>query len=249
MVPCNTCHGCIKAHAQAWAFRCHLEATRQPNNAFATLTFDEDHVPFTLDWKRDGQPFLKSLRQRSTLPLRFFASGEYGERTQRPHYHFLLFGLNALGAASQTMVQKSWGKGQVRLDHITPARIAYVAGYTAKKTVDRFNSIAHCDPETGEAWQPPFIQMSRKPGLGSHARQWKNSWRLFAIHQGNKLPVPRYLHQAWRDTATEQELQELQAEKEQYNTNRDTKNLLGRIKAQEQIALTKQKRAAERRYL
>lgn len=247
MIPCATCHGCIQAHAQAWAFRCHLEATRTPHNAFATLTFDEEHVPFTLDWNRDGVPFLKSLRQRAAIPLRFFASGEYGERTARPHYHFLLFGLSALGAKHQAMVQDSWKNGQIRLDPVTPARVAYVAGYTAKKIDDRFQSIAHCDPTTGEAWQPPFIQMSRRPGLGSHAKQHTNSWRLFAIHQGNKLPVPRYLHQAWRDTATTEDLEQLQAEREAYSLNRD--NSQARLNAAETIAIKKHERSKEQRHI
>lgn len=255
MVPCTTCHGCIKAHAQAWAFRCHLEGTRSPHNSFATLTFDDEHLPFTLDWRRDGQPFLKALRQRicntkphlPTMgpPLRFFASGEYGSRTHRPHYHFLLFGYDSMGPASQRMVQDSWGKGQVRIDPVTPARIAYCAGYTDKKTDDRFRSVEHADPETGEAWQPPFIQMSRKPGLGSHARQWTESWRLFAVHQDQKLPVPRYLHKAWRDHATIEDLLQLQAEKDAFLLDRD--NSLPRLEAAEKIALAKQQRSQEER--
>lgn len=252
MVPCTTCHGCIKAHAQAWAFRCHLEGTRSPHNSFATLTFDDEHLPFTLDWRRDGQPFLKSLRQRAAArtldrvsPIRFFASGEYGSRTHRPHYHFLLFGYDSMGPASQRMVQDSWGKGQVRIDPVTPARIAYCAGYTDKKTDDRFRSVEHADPETGEAWQPPFIQMSRKPGLGSHARQWTESWRLFAVHQDQKLPVPRYLHKAWRDHATIEDLLQLQAEKDAFLLDRD--NSLPRLEAAEKIALAKQQRSEEER--
>lgn len=245
MVPCTTCHGCIKAHAQAWAFRCHLEGTRSPHNSFATLTFDDEHLPFTLDWRRDGQPFLKSLRQRTDRPIRFFASGEYGSKTHRPHYHFLLFGYDSLGAKHLKMVQDSWGKGQVELTHVTPARIAYCAGYTDKKTDDRFRSVEHCDPETGEAWQPPLIQMSRRPGLGSHARQWIESWRLFAVHQDKKLPVPRYLHKPWRDHATIEDLLQLQAEKDAFLLDRD--NSLPRLEAAEKIALAQQQRSAEDR--
>lgn len=246
MVPCSTCIGCIKAHAQAWAFRCHLESTIHQHNSFATLTYDDEHLPFTLDWNH-GQQFLKALRQRAAAPIRYLASGEYGSRTHRPHYHFLLFGHNGVGAANQAMVQNSWPHGAIKLDPVTPARIAYCAGYTDKKADDRFFSVEHADPETGEAWQPPFIKMSLKPGLGAHARKWKESWRLFAIHDGNKLPVPRYLHQAWRDTATQQQLEELQAEKDQYALSRDTKNLLGQARAGEIIATKKHESAAEQR--
>lgn len=246
MVPCTSCRGCIQAHAQAWAFRCHLEATQHLHTTFTTLTYDQEHLPWTLAI-RDLQLFLKSLRQRAAAPLRFFASGEYGTRTQRPHYHVLLFGIDTMGATGARMVQDSWGRGQTKSDPVTPARIAYVAGYTDKKTTDRFLEVAKCDPETGEVWQPPFINMSRKPGLGSHAKQYKDSWRLFAVHDGNKLPVPRYLHQAWRDTATEEQLQELQSEKEAFLLNRD--NSIPRMEAAEQIAIQKQQRATEQRQL
>lgn len=244
MVPCSTCIGCIKAHAQAWAFRCHLEATQHNESSFATLTYDNQHLPWTLQL-RHLQLFLKSLRQRADRPIRFFASGEYGSRTQRPHYHAILFGYSALGTDSQTMVQDSWGRGQVRLDPITPRRIAYVAGYTDKKATDRFHSVEWADPETGEVWQPPFINMSRRPGLGSHAKKWKESWRLFAIHEGNKLSPPRYLHKAWRDTATKEELEQLQIERDAFLRNRDTS--LPRLEAAEEIALAKHKISAEQR--
>lgn len=245
MVPCTTCIGCIKAHAQAWALRCHLEATKHLHNGFATLTFDDPHLPFTLDWNRDGQSFLKALRYRSAQPIRFFASGEYGTKTHRPHYHFLLFGYNPLGTDGQRMVQDSWGKGQIQLTPVTPARIAYVAGYTDKKADDRFRSVEHADPETGEVWQPPLIQMSRNPGLGSHAKKWKESWRLFAILNDTKMPVPRYLHNEWRKTATDTELQQLQAERDGYLLNRD--NSQRRLDAAETIAQQKQERAQEQR--
>lgn len=243
-VPCTSCTGCIKAHAQAWAFRCHLEGTRFPLNTFTTLTYDNEHVPYTLQI-RHLQLFFKSLRQRAARTVRYFASGEYGTRTQRPHYHAILFGYDALGANGQRMVQDSWARGQVRSEALTAARIAYCAGYTDKKAIDRFLSVAHCDPETGEVWQPPFITMSRRPGLASHARQWKNSWRLFAVHQGNKIPVPRYLHQPWRDTATATELAELQAEKDEYLYKKD--NSQARLNDAEQIALAHYKRSSEAR--
>lgn len=260
-VPCGTCIGCIKAHAQSWAFRCHLEATRHPNNAFVTLTFDDEHLPFTLDWRRDGAPFLKSLRQKAAGPIRFFASGEYGSRTHRPHYHLLLFGVEPVGPKYHAMVENSWRKGNIQMDPVTPARIAYCAGYTDKKSDDRFNSVAHADPETGEAWQPPFIQMSRRPGLGSHARptyygpltkedfnRYKthiNSWRLYAIQDGTKQPVPRYYHNAWRQTATEAELKQLEKERDRYK--KATATTLSQITAAEHNAVKKQQLQAEER--
>ena len=67
------------------------------------------------------------------------------------------------------------------------------------------------DPETGEVyqWQPPFVQMSRRPGIGGHARQWPSSWRLYAVDDGYKMPVPRFLHDSWKAQASKEEIEEL----------------------------------------
>lgn len=243
-VPCNTCIGCIKAHAHAWAFRCHLEGTQHLHNAFVTLTYDDEHLPWTLQIQH-LQKFLRALRQKSAQPIRFFASGEYGARTHRPHYHAILFGFDAMGTKHQNMVRDMWHRGNTEAEPLTPARISYCAGYTDKKAEDKFHRVAHCDPTTGEEWQPPFINMSRRPGIAGHAKQWRESWRLYAIHNGNKLPVPRYLHEAWRETATTEDLEQLQAEKDRYITNRD--NTAARQQAREIIERERQKASAQQR--
>lgn len=256
-VPCNTCAGCIKAQAQAWAFRCHQESIQHLHNSFTTLTYDESKRPWTLN-PAHLSGFLKRLRDtlnRKGLPkIKFFASGEYGTYTHRPHYHAILFGLDGrknplLGTDGPRLVEATWQHGHTRTAPATPARIAYCAAYTAKKSDDRFLSTEWADPETGEVWQPPFIQMSRGgrtgQGIGGHARQFTESWRLFAVQDGTKLPVPRYYHNAWRQTATEEDLQQLQAEKDEYLHSRD--NSQARLDAAEIIALKKQQLATEKR--
>lgn len=260
LVPCSTCHGCIKAQAAAWAFRCKREATRHLHTAFTTLTYDDTNLPITLS-KRHLQLFFKRLRENARTmgngmvptTLRFFATGEYGEHTQRPHYHAIIFGLQGeMGSDGPRMVEKSWKLGITRTEPITPRRIAYCAGYTQKKLGDfKLQQEERIDPETGELynWQPPFYQMSRGGrhgyGIGGYDRQFVDSWRLFAIDDGNKLAVPRYYHKAYRDQATEEELQQLQAEKDEYILSRD--NSTPRLEAAEKIALAKHKLAGEKR--
>lgn len=214
MVPCGKCVACQQAHAKAWALRCSLELQQHDNAVFTTLTYDEKHRPVTLT-KRHIQLWLKRLRRSITTPIRFFASGEYGERTGRPHYHAILYGIDESRADS---IENAWALGHCKTDRITPARIAYTAGYTAKKAGwYQQQKEERIDPETGELynWQPPFIQMSRRPGIGAHARQWPESWRLYAVHNGHKQAVPRYLHEAWKQQATEEEIEQLQKDKEQ----------------------------------
>ena len=45
--------------------------------------------------KRDYQLFMKRLRKAfPNDKIRFYAAGEYGPKTLRPHYHAILFGLH-----------------------------------------------------------------------------------------------------------------------------------------------------------
>lgn len=252
LVPCTTCHGCIKQQAATWAFRCKREATYHEHNAFTTLTYDDPHLPITLS-KRHLQLFLKRLRFHANTTIRFFATGEYGEHNHRPHYHAILFGVNGLlGTDGPRMVQEAWRMGNTETTPATDRRIAYCAGYSQKKLGDfKLQKEERIDPATGELyhWQPPFYQMSRGGrngcGIGGLERQYVDSWRLYAIDDGNKLPVPRYYHKSWRDQATQQELEQLQAEKDAYILSRDTTS--ERLEAAEKIALAKHKLQGEKR--
>lgn len=248
-LPCGGCLGCRTAAAKAWALRCHLELFQHPSATFNTLTYDDENKPPTLQ-KGHLQRFLRNLR-RSTPDrrLRFFASGEYGEKTNRPHYHTILFGLNAERDAA--LVQDTWRKGHTHTVQATPATIAYTAGYTSKKIGWRHDAAEEqIDYETGELykWQPPFIQMSRKPGIGGAARdKYTNSWRAYAIHNGTQMKVPRYLHDAWEKKATPEEIEQLAYEQYQKHTNRDNSQYTR--EAQEKIAIAKQRQQSNNREL
>lgn len=208
-VPCGGCLGCRTARAREWTVRCTLEQQDHEHTSWCTLTYDESNKPPTLS-KPHLAGWLKRLRARvAPHKVRFFASGEYGEQTQRPHYHAVLYGL----PSDCEEVQNSWPYGYVRTDKITPAAIAYVAGYSAKKVGWRLQQHEErVDPTTGEVYyyEPPFIQMSRRPGIGGNARQYWRSWRETAVIDGLTIPVPRYLHEAWKNNTTKEEHEELQ---------------------------------------
>lgn len=248
-LPCGGCVGCRQASARGWALRCQLELQIHDAASFTTLTYDDANKPPTLI-KRHVQLFYKRLRKansrsKTARPIRHFTSGEYGETTGRPHYHALLYGVHP---DRKNEIEDAWGMGHARTYAINPGAISYVAGYTAKKTTDAKHA-AHerLDPETGELyyWQPPFIQMSRRPGIGAHAKQWRNSWRLEAIQNGTRIPVPRYLHNAWLETATEYEIELLKDEKEKITL---TRNITPQqLTAGEIIAIAQQARNKHKR--
>ncbi|WNK14109.1 MAG: replication initiator protein [Microvirus sp.] len=210
-LPCGTCLGCRASRARDWAFRLRLELTDHDRACFITLTYGLD-APFTLS-KRDLALFFKRFRVGlHPRRIRFFGCGEYGEQNRRPHYHAIVFGASV---NDRSAIATAWPHGFVRVDPVTPARLKYVAGYTTKKSgmpSAREFVQEHVD-DYGEVhrvlFQPPFLQMSRNPGIGSTARQFTKSWRLHAVDNGVSIPVPRYLHDAWVKTSSPEQIEEL----------------------------------------
>lgn len=223
-LPCGDCVGCRTGRAQEWAIRCTLEEQSHESSLWTTLTYAPEFLPGGLQ-KRHLSGFLKRLRARvAPRRVRFFASGEYGERFGRPHYHVILFGL-----PDASQISEAWPYGHARTYALTPALISYTAGYCAKKIGWRaeypfeFGLYERINYETGEVTsgryknyfvQPPFVEMSVKPGIGGFARRHWRSWRTAAIHNGREVPVPRYLHAAWLANASQAEQDALQEEQE-----------------------------------
>lgn len=229
-LPCGSCLGCQMSRAREWSFRCQLEFNDHDDTCWTTLTYDDAHLPPTLA-KAHLSAFLKRLRDR-VLPtrLRFFASGEYGERTHRPHYHAILFGVS-----DRPEIQESWPHGHVRTFPLSKALIAYTAGYCAKKVGLKELREERVDRSTGElyTYQPPFIAMSKRPGIGGSARQHRASWRSQAILDNHSIPVPRFLHNSWLENATPSQIQQLSQEKLSQSKLRDTSR--ERLIAQDRI--------------
>ncbi len=93
VIPCRKCFECVQSYSTNWAVRCCLEAKLHEKNSFITLTYDEQHKE-DLN-KKTLQKFIKRLRKHfGAKSCRYFACGEYGEKTHRPHYHLILFGVD-----------------------------------------------------------------------------------------------------------------------------------------------------------
>jgi hypothetical protein len=116
-IPCGHCIGCKKEKARQWAVRASHEASLYDDNAFITLTYNNEHLPqgqncdecaknslevfkacegkynyYTI-CQRDVTLFLKRLRDKLGK-FRYFGCTEYGDDGERPHAHILLFGLD-----------------------------------------------------------------------------------------------------------------------------------------------------------
>lgn len=163
VLPCGHCFNCKTARAKSWAYRCVLEASLYPDNAFITLTYDNKHLPKDKKLsKKHFRLFIKRLRV--LYPgIRYFACGEYGPQTLRPHYHAIVFNwfpkdAQAIGPGEyggyrylSKELDKIWANGSTELGDVSLASAGYVARYTLKKL----------GSNTGE-----FITMSLRPGIG-----------------------------------------------------------------------------------
>lgn len=155
---CGQCQPCRINRLRVWTCRLMLEAREHPESSFLTLTYAQEKLPVGgVLVKKDLQKFFKRLRKNvGNMKLRYYAVGEYGENTLRPHYHALVFGLPL---CYSEMVQKSWNCGLTKVGTVTQASISYVVGYLMKKQTNVKGSPL-------EGYPPEFAIMSTKPGLG-----------------------------------------------------------------------------------
>lgn len=224
--PCRACDACKINDRRLWTNRILLEHALHSSSVFVTLTYDDDHIPETDSAigtlaPGDLRNFWKKLRKAiSPRKIRYYAVGEYGDETFRPHYHAIIFNypLCEWGGTRHfkdpgrvccvpcSLVSSAWGRGQCELGDVTPESAQYVAGYTLKKMtkdddprLQRGNSFLH----------PEFSRKSLKPGLGAGMIPYlaaipfsldpvTDDVPASVTHGKKTLPLGRYLRQRWR---------------------------------------------------
>lgn len=140
-VPCGRCHACRKERSKAWALRLMLESLYYRDSIFLTLTYDDLHIPLVHNGdkcpyslkKDDLQRFWKRLRKDLDYQgrkIKYYAVGEYGDETFRPHYHAIVFGLSKY---DEELIKDNWSNGLVDVGNVDMASCNYVAGYIQKK--------------------------------------------------------------------------------------------------------------------
>lgn len=246
-VPCGKCIGCRLDYSKQWATRIMKEAEQWENNWFLTLTYDPENVPWQSSINLETgeyvqgmtlQPehltkFLKDLRRYwkyhyNEDNIRFYACGEYGGKTQRPHYHVAVMNWNIPGGLLKEWkksqngmyyqcetVAKIWKKGFICLAKLEWESAAYVARYMLKKQKGKdadqyYKSMAQI---------PEFTRCSRNPGI---AREWyeqnkdkiyKND-EMFIARKGGaqKVKPPAYYDKLF-DVEDHERMQEIKEER------------------------------------
>lgn len=223
-VGCGNCLGCRLDQGRDWTLRLWHEAITSRYASFVTLTYDDEHLPanYSLEPKHLRE-FIKRLRDSyrretyedgSPVRITYYAVGEYGSTTKRPHYHAVIFGAPLLDRVpadcsrpvwQSPTIERAWRYGWSEFDAVTVASVAYVAGYVRKKVSARMapDYYTRVDPATGELIDlvPEFARMSRRPVLGSRwlKRFWSDVYPADRVVMNGKEYRPPRAYDRWMD--------------------------------------------------
>lgn len=198
VVGCGQCIPCRINRRRVWVHRLMLEAAQWGDNAFVTLTYDDESLPRVSPQDsrgnlvpRDVQLFFKRLRKIvEPRRFRYYMAGEYGDESDRPHYHMAMFnfptclrGQTDLGPRGFRdysrlsfrphtdrvfccevcdLVHQGWGMGMVFFGRLEDSSANYIAGYVMKKMTTP-------DDLRLDGRHPEFARMSNRPGIGADA--------------------------------------------------------------------------------
>lgn len=214
-LPCNVCTGCRLERSRQWAVRMMHEAHLHEFNCFLTLTYDKQNVPTNNSLDLPAlQDFMKRLRSHCDYhyqnKIRFFACGEYGDETLRPHYHLIIFNhdfpdkklfqiKNKQKLYTSDALSSLWPLGHSTTGAVNYTTAAYCARYTMKKIGGKKAADYYYrqSPTDGNFYsvRPEFSVMSRRPGIGS---AWLTKYKsdVFPsgtiVANGKPQPIPRF---------------------------------------------------------
>lgn len=194
-VPCGKCIFCLERRRSEWTFRIKKELKQAVSAYFLTLTYDDKWIPYTKHdtptlRKRDFQLFMKKFRKFSKKGIsigyelkniKYYAVGEYGSKTIRPHYHAIV-----MNVPRETIerLPEIWDKGFTKTGTVTDASIHYVTGYVMAKGTH----------PAGKA-ERPFSLMSKGIGkqyLKNNEKYHKENGDFMVSNNNYKQVLPRY---------------------------------------------------------
>lgn len=109
VLKCGQCNECKIKRTRDWSSRMLMELQSKNNEGMMlTLTYDDNKLDVYGDLdknpyraitliKRDVQNFCKRFRkwlskEHPNTKIKYYACGEYGSKTFRPHYHIIILG-------------------------------------------------------------------------------------------------------------------------------------------------------------
>ncbi len=265
-VGCGRCPKCKKRRINQWVFRLQEEERHCLSSYFVTLTYKNSTLPKTLNKlptlkHKDFQNFMKKLRRLEPIlyykakvlkkyethtnikwvnkyPIRYYMSGEYGDKSFRPHYHAIIFQVNEI-----ENIAKSWSRvnhkgendviGEIHIGEVNAKTIAYTAKY-----IDKPNRIPYHETDDRK---PEYSAMSKGLGqtyverMGDYHRGNINNNHV-TMQGGYKVALPRFyknkffseeeqtarrelIEQSLQQKEHQQRLKEIQHYKKLYKTD------------------------------
>ena len=148
-VPCGKCQECLQKYRNDWSLRLEQEAQGWTSVYFFTWTYDNEHLPLrrtricnitgevykTLN-KVDLQNLFKKFREsyyrkyNKRPKLKYFACGEYGTKTHRPHYHGIIF--TDMPIYDVIELKNLWKNGYTMIQEVKGANKSGVCRYVTK---------------------------------------------------------------------------------------------------------------------
>lgn len=190
-VPCGKCPACLSRKRSEWTFRLLEEQKVSSSSHFVTLTYSDNHLVYGDSFHPslclvDLQNFHKRLRKLiKPFKLRYYAVGEYGSKTLRPHYHGIYFNV-----PDSNFFNKAWSLsgepiGNTFTGVCNQSSIHYVTKYMIQP-----NNLP-------DGLKQPFAVMSRRPGLGSaflanSSYMRSNRLNYVSFSGGVRLSLPRF---------------------------------------------------------
>ena len=238
-VGCGKCYKCQASRQKQWVFRLSQELQDAQSAQFVTLTYSDDEVTYMDDkqilWKPDLQKFIKRIRnsqlrhykkeynlksikhaQKKAPQIRYFAVGEYGKQTLRPHYHVIIFNYPH---SKRGDIVDIWGKGHVDIGTVNQKSIVYTTKYVLK------------DSKHATEYFPQFNTMSRRPPIG-HSYIRKNAKYhlehndiLVKDSNGNLMLMPKYYREKIFGKTLTKKLLYLHFKEYQKNLDKEEKRL------------------------
>lgn len=192
---CGHCVQCRTQKALDWTFRCFTESLRADNAYFLTLTMDDANMVDSPD-KRDIQLFHKKLRNYFkdkygyTRSLKYFLVSEYGEKTDRIHYHAIYFNLPYGKTVPYTQISNEisavWGKGIVYTKAFIFNQIAYCLKYLHKDK--EYGNIQLSSKNLGEIDEKVIRYMNTTPYMDKMKVRSADGWMV---------NIPRYFRKKY----------------------------------------------------
>lgn len=196
---CRKCLPCRLNNAREKAVRCVHEAQmHRHNNIFLTLTYSDENLSSPRLQYKDFQNFIKKLRKTRDEKINYIVTGEYGDKTKRPHWHTILFNYRPSDETKRRVTERGeqvytsktlseiWSNGAIEYGEVTLDSANYTARYAAKKLVHGHDQSHDYHPihktssrrAIGRSWIEKYAEQTFQNG--------------FVILNGSMTKIPRY---------------------------------------------------------